>query len=540
MAEPIEFELTATGADQVKSAFDEVSGSMGGLGSQWSQVSIGLNQAVELFGRIVGAAEDVARAISEFADRAETLAGLANTLGVSIEEAARRTGGMVTNFELMHAASALSARGLSLTEHELANLAVAAERMKDQGLDVSMESLGEAVARGGPRMRMLGIEATTTEGALAELDERFGDVEEGADSSLGAVGRLETAVSNMRDEFHLAVAESGALSEALGRLEEALGFETDGLATTIGRGVSVVLATAADQVSHFSNAIRLLIDGDFAGAIREAQAVGIAGAAADIQRNIQVEGRGIAERASRPAPGPVDRPRRPGGGGDRRDRGAEFDAEQGFEMEVMGSELNPAHGAMAFAEMSQEALDKMAEGLGEAEDGAKDLEAAMKDVAEANREAGVEMQALGEFMGDVSNQMAEAFTALAEGEAFSVGEMLKSLGKQQVAAGIAKIFEGTGMLITLNPGGAAMIATGAAQLAFGMGLGAAGSAGGAPAGAPAPSQRPERDSGSSGGGGRDGGNVIINYHTPVPQEQVGRMQDSAKRAAERRWGRVSA
>ncbi len=46
MAEPIEFELTATGADAVKSAFDDVSGSMGGLGSQWSQVSIGLNQAV--------------------------------------------------------------------------------------------------------------------------------------------------------------------------------------------------------------------------------------------------------------------------------------------------------------------------------------------------------------------------------------------------------------------------------------------------------------------------------------------------------------
>lgn len=569
MAEPIEFELRATGADETRAALDSVSGGFESMGSQWSQLSIGLNQAVELFGRITGAVTDAARMLSEFAGEAETLAGLANNLGTSIEEAARRTGGMVTNLELMQAATSLSARGLNLTERELANLAVAAERMKDQGLDVTMESLGEAVHRGGPRMRMLGIEATTTEGALRELEDRFGDVEEGADSALGAVGRFETALSNVRSEMTLSIGQSEALKRSIDDLIHVFDSDLDGsgLMRDLKTNVPVAISALIDQFRHLTQGTLFYVRMDYIAALREFSQVGIGGFMRDVETRAtqQLEGelatataganRAGADARRRalqieaasfdvfgPAPGSGGAARRGGRGGgggrgDRRDRGAEFDAEQGFESEVMGSELAPHRQATAMAEVSQDALDKMAEGLDEAEDGAKDLEAAMKDVAEANREAGIEMQALGEFMGEVSGQMAEAFTALAEGEAFSVGEMLKSLGKQQVASGIAKIFEGTGMLITLNPGGAAMVATGAAQLAFGMGLGAAGSAGGSPGGASGgASARPERDTGGSGGGSRDGGNVIINYHTPVPQEQVGRMQDTAKRAAERRWG----
>lgn len=553
MAQPIDIEIRVTGASEAKQALDETSSSASGLGESGANVAVVWNNAIELFGRIVGAAGEAARAISEFADRAETLAAANNSLSTSIAEAVRRTGGMITNFELMTAANASAARGMQLTERELANLAVASERMKDLGLDVSIDSLAAAVQRGGERLSQMGIEATTSEEALAELEEKFGDLEEGADSSVGAIARFETRLANAKDLLTQTIGESNALAQSLDRLEEALQLDDGGAIRVIGDGLSVFFATVADQVTHVANAIRAFMDGDFARAAEEALQVGATGIAADLSRNVEAQGQGTQGTRGLPAAAtgePRGRTRRGGGGGRAREDDGVDDLVSGLTEsaggsadELIGGALaaDRARGGPAATGPSKDALRESERLLQRNAEAAKELAERMGEVTQNTEEWSAATILAQEGFDTISNAVSESLVQLMEGGEVAFGKILENLGKEQIASGTAKLFEGLFQLITLNPAGAGMVGIGAAQIAFGLGLGAAGSAAtpSASAGA-APPSRPESSAPKSGGSRAEGGTIVINYNTPVPQEQIGRQQDAARRAAERRFGRIAA
>jgi hypothetical protein len=223
--------------------------------------------------------------------------------------------------------------------------------------------------------------------------------------------------------------------------------------------------------------------------------------------------------------------------------GAEFDAAQGFELEGMVSEIAPHGGTLSATGPDKDAIAEGEEALRDANDAAKDLAESMGRVTQGTEESSEAMGALGSIVEGLGSTFADVFTAIAEGEDVAMAAVLKKIGHDLVADGMMNLLKGAGMLLTLNPAGAALMGVGAAEVAAGVGLGAAagGGASEGSAAAAAPVQRPERDSGGQQSGSRgDGGTVIINYNTPVPNEQIGRQQDTAKRAAERRFGRMAA
>lgn len=116
--------------------------------------------------------------------------------------------------------------------------------------------------------------------------------------------------------------------------------------------------------------------------------------------------------------------------------------------------------------------------------------------------------------------------------------VMQGIGEQMIGEGFMKLFQG--LFLAVNPTtaavGAAQIGIGAAEIAAGTALLAGGSAasmsisggGGAPV--------PAAPGGDSDGGGGGGTTIIQHINDPVDEERVGRIQDSAARAANRKFG----
>jgi hypothetical protein len=121
----------------------------------------------------------------------------------------------------------------------------------------------------------------------------------------------------------------------------------------------------------------------------------------------------------------------------------------------------------------------------------------------------------------------------------SVKEFLKGFAIEQAYKAVAALAEAISLTFTNPP------AAGAKYSAAAMHAGIAAAAGGAAVAIPAgggggggsdTAARP--DSAGDQGGGSGGGSVVINYNTPVPEAEIGRMQARAQREAERTFGRV--
>jgi hypothetical protein len=120
----------------------------------------------------------------------------------------------------------------------------------------------------------------------------------------------------------------------------------------------------------------------------------------------------------------------------------------------------------------------------------------------------------------------------------AVKEFLKSFAIEQAYKAVAALAEAISLTITNPP------AAGTKYTAAAMHAGIAAAAGGAAVAIPSGgggggsdmAARPDAAGDQGGGGG--GGSVVINYNTPVPEAEIGRMQARAQREAERTFGRV--
>lgn len=128
------------------------------------------------------------------------------------------------------------------------------------------------------------------------------------------------------------------------------------------------------------------------------------------------------------------------------------------------------------------------------------------------------------------------------GEAFktAVDEWLKGFALQSAYKGVAATAEAIGSAVTNQPNAAAKFAEAGIHFALAAAAGGASAAipnagGGGGSGGNGGAARPEAINGGAGGAG--GGTTVINFNAPVSEAELGRMQQRAARAADRRFGR---
>jgi hypothetical protein len=148
---------------------------------------------------------------------------------------------------------------------------------------------------------------------------------------------------------------------------------------------------------------------------------------------------------------------------------------------------------------------------------------------------------------NVAGATTGALVKIAKGQKMSTAAFLESIGEQAIADGTFRILQGAAMLATLNPAGAAAIAAGGAEVAFGVALGA-----------PA---RGSRGGGGGGGSNRGGGfssepttvrrpgddgprevrsNIVVQVNTLVADERTGERVMQSIEAANMKLGRKMA
>ena len=103
----------------------------------------------------------------------------------------------------------------------------------------------------------------------------------------------------------------------------------------------------------------------------------------------------------------------------------------------------------------------------------------------------------------------EGEASLEEAMLEATKQLLKQFGTELIAKGIGKILEGISELPL--PTAAPKIGGGAAMVAFGIGLGAAGAA--IPSAPAAPAEAPREDAGGGGGGGPT--TLVLNVNNPM-------------------------
>jgi hypothetical protein len=147
---------------------------------------------------------------------------------------------------------------------------------------------------------------------------------------------------------------------------------------------------------------------------------------------------------------------------------------------------------------------------------------------------------------NVAGATTGALVKIAKGQKMSTAAFLESIGEQAIADGTFRILQGAAMLATLNPAGAAAIAAGGAEVAFGVALGA-----------------PARGSRGGGGGGSNRGagfssepttvrrpgdegpretrsNITVQVNTLVADERTGERVMQSIEAAHMKLGRKMA
>ncbi|MCU0676837.1 MAG: hypothetical protein MUE69_29110 [Myxococcota bacterium] len=125
------------------------------------------------------------------------------------------------------------------------------------------------------------------------------------------------------------------------------------------------------------------------------------------------------------------------------------------------------------------------------------------------------------------------------GEAFktAVDEWLRGFALQSAYKGVAATAEAIGSAVTNQPNAAAKFAEAGIHFALAAAAGGASAAipnAGGGGGGGGRAARPEAVGGGGGGGG--GGTIVVNFNGPVSEAEMGRMQQRAARAADRRYG----
>jgi hypothetical protein len=174
--------------------------------------------------------------------------------------------GLVANIDLMESRNRIAATGLQLTEHEFANLSVAAQRYATtSGKDVNevMNQLTEAITSGSAEaLQRFGLnlsdttsKAATQESALRALDEQYGQLDADVNSAAAGIAALSNSLENATTDF-IEGTQTGA---NFSRTMDELNTTAEALANSFGIEVSngFTVANAAGEI--FSNGLNGMV-----------------------------------------------------------------------------------------------------------------------------------------------------------------------------------------------------------------------------------------------------------------------------------------
>lgn len=228
----------------------------------FNELGAGLGGAITAFKEVYGAISAATQEISR-------QSGIMNNLAGSIDEASQRINGLVSNIDLMEARNRIAATGLSLSEHQFANLTVAAQRYSEatgRDLTSSMEQLTEAISEGSvEQLQKFGLEladttsqAETQESALSSLEQQYGNLDATSGGLNGTITSLNVALDNTKTEFIAGIEQGGSFDTTMTEL----GDSVIGLANAFGFDLvnGLGLATSAGQIfsAGFNVMVRIM------------------------------------------------------------------------------------------------------------------------------------------------------------------------------------------------------------------------------------------------------------------------------------------
>lgn len=595
----IEFEYKSIGAEAtlremerlraelglVEGATASAGGAAQASGSQWGDLSSRVTAGVMAFQAAAATIGASIAAVQRFGAEWERQAGIMRAFQGDVTEASNRLGGMTSRLALMETANRVAQTGLQLTAHEFANLAVAATKFADAtGIDATqaMDQLAGAIAAGNTRsLAQFGInlgditdKADKQAEALRQLNERFGDASEGANTLGGELDRvgvaMDDAMLDFGDGFSAIDPLAGAV-DGLARALRDLGVELPRSASGLGFWAETGAAAAASvqvlvpRVNALLQAALKAKTGDWAGAIAAVERAFTGDLDAELGAATGERLRSIAvSRATRTGVASVgsgagddSRSGGRGGGGGSRNADMQFSADEAYAV------TDPAILA-AVAVTSMEAGGGRGGGMGGGGGGPSPWEEGVDEAAKLDdilvginknlEDQNVLLMEQAEIYAQVGNQVGELANGIGQlGMAMAKGgdpkkifkEWAKGFAIQQAGAAIASFAEALGYTISGNP-----VQAGQAVVKGGLHLAAAaavGALGGATPSSRAPSsaggggtarpESPSRGGQSSGEGSRT---VIVNINSPMPEQELGRAQARASFEAERRFGRRAA
>lgn len=536
------------------------------------------NQGLQLFDNVTSKATAAYNALRDLGLEQDRQIGVIRAYGLSIDGAADRINGLISDIDLLTARNQLAQAGIFITDEAFGDLAVtAANAAGALGTDAvgALDSLTQGFITGGEELMRFGINVSDATEltdkhslALDQLAGLSGDAEAEVASLGGAFAVFETRLSNMQtdlfetvDKFDRMSNTSKELSDNWDKLQRSmqntLGFD---VMETAALGIIGALGGVSNMFLQLSRGIDLWEAGNYAEAITAFGSVStgyaaLLGGAQAVSESVQ-GGRndGWQDFEEVVTELPVTNIRgniRPSGRGSRTQR-EELASLSGLGGDILGGIGGGLGGSLLDATATAGAPDKdqLAE-LALAQQEAM-IEAKMREIEATDKLMEAEQarfEALQAQTDQVSSLIGSAvFAAIEAEETFGkalqgiVVNELKGLARTEAVKSIAAFAaaatrgafgDAVGAKLLAKAGGlhaAAAAAAGAGAAAVGAAGGGGGSGGGG-----------GRSAADGLGGGRDrdeGGsrNVTVIFNNPVPLHEVGRMQNRALRAAERRYG----
>lgn len=273
-------------------------------------------------GPYIAVAVAIAAAVSKGSEEYTRQMGIMNNFRGSIEETSDRINGLISNIDLMQASAVASAAGLQLTDHELGNIAVAAQQYSErtgEDLNESFNQLTEALNSGSTEaMNRFGIstggatdKATGQRNAIADLNAQYGTMDASVNGLGGRMDAMSGSLANANTEFIAGLDASEDmhrafqnLDEEFAKLMEAFGAEAGpdggfGIVQFAVDTVSFAVETMTRQIGTFISGLRQIKEGNFAAGIWDvATAFTAAGRAAAVRDTAVARQERIRNRAS--------------------------------------------------------------------------------------------------------------------------------------------------------------------------------------------------------------------------------------------------
>jgi hypothetical protein len=568
MGEALEIELKADTDDAVRELrkargeLDQFGGSADKAGKSAAGFGANLGGYVVAAQAAIRAITALVEGVRAFATELDRQSAVIDNFSGGLEEAQRRTSGLVSQLDLMIASNTAAQAGFRLTERQLANVAVAATQYAEATGDASIttESLARAIAAGeeGP-LKKLGIslegvtgQARKQEEALRQLEEVYGDTSVEADNLGDMFQQAEVFADDLTTSFFEGFAATEELSRAFSDLGDAirplatvLGIDLkDGMDIAIRAGAALAaqLAHLVDGISAMVRAIDELSSGRFEGALNEAAAsaaafgqVGLAGALGDAFASGGAGDRAVAARDARLAEGGTTGRTRPpprGRGRGQREGNVDFTESFGQIARDIGVGTRIQIGGGEEVDLEQNRIDLATERQEREQKALEEINRLLKEQAEirdviAQKQA--DNAAFEQEIADQHRQVTEQALGLAEKgadvllEAFNASE-----GPKAAISAALEVARAVSDFASQNyVGGVGHLLSAGLFTAQAVKMGTAGDSGSGAARPVAPTNQvaPAQPTGPS----------VININSPTSEADIGIIQRRAERAAHDRY-----